>query len=166
MGRRSKVLTAALVSSEEGKGSSDSPHLPHLIKRTASIGFTIRRVLADKAYLSESNLEAILQLGGEPFIPFKSNSNPRKAISKQIYHQVMANFDRFQETYNQRPLVECAFSMMKRRFSESVRARDFVAQTNETLFLVLCHNLDVLVHSAVEFDVDLAPILGHRSSVA
>jgi hypothetical protein len=35
---------------------------------------------------------------------------------------------------------------MKRKFSDQIRSKTRVAQTNEALLEVLCHNLVVLIH--------------------
>ena len=159
MGRRHKVFVGAVVSSDRGEGSGDSPNLRVLLQQTVAQGFTVRNVLADKAYIGKENIAAITALNADPVIPFKTSARPSHPLMKQLYLRFTTAFDEFQDKYRERPLVECGFSMLKRKFSEAVRARDYTAQTNESLFLVLCHNLDVLVHAAIEFGIDLGPLL-------
>jgi hypothetical protein len=43
--------------------------------------------------------------------------------------------------------------MLKRKFGPAVRSKTPVAQTNEILCKVLCHNLSVLVHSIYELGI-------------
>lgn len=164
IGRRHKVFCAAIVSADHGPGSGDSPNLRPLIKRTAAQGFRIENVLADAAYLGKDNIEAIVALGADPVIPFKSNSRPQHPLMKRLYLRFTAAFEEFHAKARERPIIECSFSMIKRKFSEAVRARDYTAQTNEALFLVLCHNLDVVVHAAIEFGVDLGPLLNLKAA--
>ena len=53
--------------------------------------------------------------------------------------------------------METAFSMIKAKFGESVRAKTPVAQINEVLCKVLCHNICVLVQSIYELGIE--PVL-------
>jgi transposase len=64
--------------------------------------------------------------------------------------------DEFLAHYHQRSNVESTFSMVKRKFGSSVRAKTFSAQVNEVLLKCLCHNLAVLVHAIHELGVDPA----------
>lgn len=59
----------------------------------------------------------------------------------------------FLARYHQRSNVETTFSMIKRKFGGSLRSRNRVAQVNELLCKVLCHNLAVLVHAMYELGV-------------
>jgi Transposase DDE domain len=69
-GVNTNVVTAAVIT---GQDSNDSPHLPGLVKTTSG-GFRVDEVSADKAYLSNDNIEAILAAGASPYIAFKANS--------------------------------------------------------------------------------------------
>ena len=60
-------------------------------------------------------------------------------------------------SYHKRSNVESTFSMMKRKFGDSLRSRTDVAMINETLCKVLCHNLVVLIHEMYELG---DPVLG------
>jgi len=46
------------------------------------------------------------------------------------------------------------FSMMKRKFGDSVRSKNDVAMTNEVLCRILCHHLVVLIHEMHELGID------------
>ena len=56
--------------------------------------------------------------------------------------------------YHKRSNVESTFSMMKRKFGDSLRSKTDVAMVNETLCKVLCHNLVVLIHEMYELGID------------
>jgi len=56
--------------------------------------------------------------------------------------------------YRKRSNVESAFSMMKRKFGDSLRSKTDVAMVNETLCKILCHNLVVLIHEMCELGID------------
>jgi hypothetical protein len=51
--------------------------------------------------------------------------------------------------------VESTFSMMKRKFGDSLRSKTDTAMVNETL-KILCHNLVVLIHEMAELGI--APV--------
>ena len=62
--------------------------------------------------------------------------------------------DEFLESYHKRSNVESTFSMMKRKFGDSLRSRTDVAMVNEALCKILCHNLVVLIHEIHELGID------------
>lgn len=61
--------------------------------------------------------------------------------------------DEFAAKYHKRSNVEAAFSAIKRKFGGAVRSKRHVAQVNEILCKVLCHNLTCLVHAWHELGV-------------
>jgi transposase len=56
--------------------------------------------------------------------------------------------------YHKRSNVESTFSMMKRKFGDSLRGKTDVAMINETLCKILCHNLVVLIHETHDLGID------------
>ena len=56
--------------------------------------------------------------------------------------------------YHKRSQVESTFSMIERKFGDSLRSKTDVAMTNETLCKILCHNLVVLIHEMHELGID------------
>ena len=56
--------------------------------------------------------------------------------------------------YHKRSNVESTFSMIKRKFGDSLRRKTDTAQVNETLAKVLCHNLVVLIHEMYELGIE------------
>ena len=57
--------------------------------------------------------------------------------------------------YHNRSNVETAFSMIKGKFGDSVRAKSETGQVNEILLKCLCHNICVLARAVSE--MSLAP---------
>ncbi len=157
-GVQTNIVTAAEVS--EGT-AHDSPYFPTLVETTAR-GFTVSEVSADKAYLSKRNLAAVDQVGGEALIPFKSNSvvknsaQPRDGLWERAFHYFHLNRAEFLARYHKRSNVETAFSMVKAKFGGAVRSKTPVAQANEVLVKILCHNIVVLV--AAMYELGLNPV--------
>jgi transposase len=130
------------------------------MRRLTVLGFKPERILADKAYSNEKILSLIVELGAEPVIAFKSiyskNRLPSSNVMRKLYQVFLNDREAFEDKNRERPLVEVGISALKRKFMEAVRGRTYRTQVNEILYKVLCHNIDVLVHAAIEygFDVD------------
>jgi transposase len=140
--------------------SADAPQLPQLVNTTART-FAVQEVSADKAYSSRRNLHAVQAIGGKAFIPFKSNTNGIgnredgfDGLWNRMWHFYNFNRDRFLQYYHKRSNVETAFSMIKGKFGGSVRAKSPIAQVNEVLCKVLCHNICVLIQSIYELGLE------------
>jgi transposase len=129
-----------------------------LLKSSVERGFDVRELSADKAYLSNENLTAVESVGAVPYVPFKSNSRAsgRSDAWRRLWHMFEARNDEFLAHYHQRSNSESTFSMVKRKFGSSVRAKLFPAQVNEVLLKCLCHNLSVLVHAIHELGIEPA----------
>ena len=69
-------------------------------------------------------------------------------------HYFTFNQETFYQHYHKRSNVETAFSMIKAKFGGSVRAKTPVAQVNEVLCKVLCHNICVLIQSIYELGLE------------
>jgi transposase len=96
-----------------------------------------------------------LPLGATPFIAFKSNNiGDGGGMWTQMFHFFMFKRDEFLQHYHKRSNVESTFSMMKRKFGDSIRSKTETAMTNEALCKVLCHNLTVLIHEMYELGID------------
>ncbi|MFO0821530.1 MAG: hypothetical protein U0792_00035 [Gemmataceae bacterium] len=52
--------------------------------------------------------------------------------------------------FNKRSLVECVFSMIKKKFGDAVLSKTDVAMKNEVLCKVLLHNMCRVVHGIFE----------------
>ena len=71
-----------------------------------------------------------------------------------MWHYFNLRRDDFAAHYHKRSNVESTFSMMKRKFGDSLRSRTDVAMVNEALCKVLCHNLVVLIHETIELGLE------------
>ena len=155
------VLTNVVTSVEvtHAKGQ-DAPHFPGLVDTTARM-FRIDEVTADKAYSSRRNLRAVNRYGGIAYIPFKDrttglggHSRPYDPLWHRLWAYYMYNRQSFLEHYHKRSLSETTFSMLKRKFGGNVRSKTAVAQENEVLCKVLCHNICVLIASTFELGLE------------
>lgn len=59
MDRKYKMVLAAVVTRDRGKGTGEVSQVPTLLQRVRAIGFSPKRVLADALYGSEDALKAI-----------------------------------------------------------------------------------------------------------
>jgi transposase len=161
-GVETKIVTAVDVS---GWAANDTPYFVPLLDRTAKY-FQVKEVSADKAYLSNKNLEAVAKLSAMPFIPFKINTAvpTENNVWAEMYHYFMYNREEFLTHYHKRSNVETAFSMIKGKFGDSVRSKSDIGQLNEVLCKVLCHNLCVLVQAIHELGIE--PTFGAESRLA
>ncbi|MCJ7655769.1 MAG: transposase [Dehalococcoidia bacterium] len=139
--------------------TADAPQLPELVKTTAK-AFAINEISADKAYSSRRNLHAINAVNAVPFIPFKSYSKgsqgakPFDGLWHRMWHFYNYNREAFLEHYHKRSNAETVFSMIKMKFGGAVRSKTPVAQVNEVLCKVLCHNICVLIQSIYELGLE------------
>jgi transposase len=154
-GVKTNVVTAVEVGH---KFANDGQFMPAMV-HTTSRNFTVAEVSADKAYLTVANTRAVAKAGGVPFIAFKSNSTADGTSDPSIawqrmYHFFMFRRDEFLEHYHKRSNVEATFSMIKRKFGDSLRSKTDVAMINEALCKILCHNIVVVIHAMFELGID------------
>ena len=144
-----------VVAAVEISDSGDAPMLPTLAATTAQT-FTVKELSADKAYLSQKNLEFVDELGAVPFIPFKVNSrgDSRPGIWQRMFSEFTLSRENWLAHYHQRSNVESTFSMVKAKFGDAVRSKTDVAMKNEVLAKVLCHNVCCLVSAMYELGID------------
>lgn len=152
VGVKTNIVTAVHIS---GMQEHDSPQFARLIESTAE-RFEIREVSADKAYSGRENLALVDVLGAVPFIPFRSNSrpDPKAPMWNKMWHWFALNREDFCAHYHKRSNVEATFSMIKRIFGDSVRSKTPIAQINEVLLKILCHNIRCLIHAMYELGID------------
>ncbi len=142
------VLSNVIVSCRVTKGTAgDSPRFQELLHSTAR-NFSIEEVSADLAYSSRQNVQAVSDVGGIAYIPFKKNATGRAGghkIWRQMYHYFKNHQEEFMKHYHLRSNAETGFFMVKQKFGEFVKCRNDVAQENEIYCKVLCHNICVLI---------------------
>ncbi len=89
----------------------------------------------------------------------RSVKQPCELAGKRIYGQDFEFMNRIEfihkaelssrnifRAYHPRSNIESTFSMIKRKFGDSVRSKGDLAMKNEVLAKVLCHNLFFFVH--------------------
>lgn len=159
------TLTNVITSAEATESNvNDSPMFAPLVGRTVASGFNVEEVSADKAYLSHANLATVEKIGGQMYVPFKSNSGSTgSAAWERLWHLYSLNREDFLTHYHRRSNVESTFSAVKRKFGGAVRSKLPAAQLNEAMLKCLCHNLSVLVHSIHELGVEPKFWLGAAS---
>jgi transposase len=161
IGTTTNVVTAVKILDSD---SGDAPQFQPLLTETAE-RFAISEVSADKAYLSEAALYAVDAVGARAYIPFKSNSAPtRPGVWNNAYHYFNLHREQFLAHYHKRSNVESTFSMIKRKFGDSVRAKNDTSMRNEALAKFVCHNLCCLIQSMNEFGID--PTFGCTKSLS
>ncbi|HYO63572.1 MAG TPA: transposase, partial [Pyrinomonadaceae bacterium] len=113
-------------------------------------------VSADKGYDSFNHRRLVLIKGAIPYIPFREGAQPKGKgeLWRRMYHLYEYNRAEFNAHYHRRSNVESTFSMIKAKFGEKVRSQTPVAQVNEVLCKVLCHNLCCLIQSFYELGVE------------
>jgi transposase len=150
-GVKTNVITAVEI---RGKDAGDSPLLPPMLKATAE-RFNISEVSADMGYSSESNLQAILDVGASPFIPFKRNisGKTRGPLWAKMLHWFSLHREEFDARYHKRSNIESTFAMVKAKFGDSVRSKTDVAMKNEVLAKILCHNICCLISAIYELGI-------------
>jgi hypothetical protein len=145
------VVTAAEI---EGKTAHDSPMLPPLAKATAK-NFKIEELSGDKAYLGESNLQTVADLGGVAYIPFKINTTGRGShLWEKMYAHFLVRKDDFLKRYHLRSNVESVFSMVKRKFGDFLRSKTDPAMVNEIYCKLVAHNLCCVIAAMYELGID------------
>lgn len=150
-GVKTNIVTA--VTATPGT-TGDSPQLRHLVTQTAR-RFALREVSADKAYSGKTNLDEIVYRGATPYIPFRSNSTGAGPLTvwKRMYHYYQFQREDFLAHYHKRSNVETTFHMIKAKFGDALRSKTQIAQFNEALCKVLCHNICVVIQSMHELGV-------------
>lgn len=160
VGTKTNVIAAATVTDRDG---GDSPQFVPLVEDAART-FDMKEISADKAYSSKRNVEVADAAGARVFIPFKKNatgavgdtSNRKSKTWTRLYHFFHLHRDEFLSHYHRRSNVETTFSMIKRVIGDTLRSKHPVAQMNEALLMVVCHNIRCLIHEMHELGIDPA----------
>jgi transposase len=149
-GTMTNIVTAVEITDRYGH---DATEFVPLVNKTAQ-NFNIDNVSADRAYASGTNLQAVLDHGGMPYLAMKKNANAQYKqygqVWKNMYHYYSLNHEKFLSHYSKRANVETTFSMIKAKFGDAVRNKTQTAQINEVLCKILAHNICVLITSIYE----------------
>jgi transposase len=164
-GVKTNIISAVNITSEF---CNDCPELKELLEKTNEV-FKIEEFSGDKAYISKENLEVINNVGAKPFIPFKSNVSENSThkngmVWKKTLHYFLFNQDEFMEHYHKRSNAESSFHMVKSKFGDKVKAKNWTAQVNEVLCKIVCHNIYVLIMEMETLGIDINLILNENSA--
>lgn len=153
------TTTNIVVSVEiTGRDGADTTMFGPLVQ-AASESFTLGAISADKAYSTRSNLELVERVGATPYIPFKSNAKPTKDGSEtweRLFHYYQFSRNDFLQHYHARSNAETTFHMLKTKFGAAIRSKCEVAQINELLCKILCHNICCMIQSMYELGIEWA----------
>jgi hypothetical protein len=89
---------SAIITDENG---ADSLQFIPLVQDVADMGFDISEVTADKGYSAIANYNAVQEVGGQAYIPFKSNatgtvySGNKARLWRKMFHYFQLNQDDF-----------------------------------------------------------------------
>jgi transposase len=145
------VIAAATILEEK---AGDAPQLPGLVKETAKT-FTVKEVAADKAYGSQLNFETVDSVGGSLYVAFKKGTTGGiGGLFGKMYHYFAMNQEEYMNHYHRRSMVESTFSMVKRKFGDSLRAKSELAMKNETLAKFVRHNICCVISAIYEWGID------------
>ncbi len=154
IGVKTNIITAIEIGNAN---SADIKQFMPLIERTRGLGFSIEEAYADKAYLSRKNLSFIDNIGGTPYIPFKSNSTGKPKGSKiyrKMYAMFIYNREEFERHYHARSNVETTFFSMKQKLGDSLKSKNPIAQKNELLCKAIAYNILVLIQEMYELGIE------------
>jgi len=151
-GTKTNVITSAQITEEHG---ADCPQFEPLVRIAHEKGFEIKEVSADKAYLSRGNLGLVDELGGTAYIPFKEGSRGTRTrggspIWKRMYYLFQYKNEDFMAHYHKRSNVETVFQMVKAKFGDKLKSKNWIAQQNELLCKLIAHNICVLIQEMHE----------------
>jgi transposase len=144
---------------------ADSPQFPELLRGAVTAGFDVREVSADKGYLSRSNVDVAADLDVTAYIPMKRNSTGRSRgspVFNKLFHYFQLHKEDFDAHYHRRSNVESVFGAIKKKFGETLKSRDRIAQENELLAKIVSYNLTVLVHEMFEHEVVPDFLMPHK----
>lgn len=150
-GTKTNIVTAVEI---RKRSAGDAPLFKPLLATTAR-NFQIGEVSADKAYLSEKNIDLVFAAGGTPFIPFKPNShNGKGGLWEKMLNFYQLRREEFMNHYHRRSNVESTFAMVKAKFRDHLRSRSDVAMKNEVLAKFLAHNICCVIQSQCELGIE------------
>ena len=86
--------------------------------------------------------------------PIVASVASRPGVWNNAFHFFNLHRDEFAARYHRRSNIESTFSMIKRKFGDSVKAKNDLAMKNEVLAKFVCHNLCCLIQSTQEFGID------------
>jgi len=156
-GNSTNIITDAIITAENG---ADSPQFIPLVQETANMGFDMQEVSADKAYNSIANYNAVQEVGGTAYIPYKSNitamarTGSKARLWRKMFYYFKLNQEDFLMHYHSRSNVETTFYAVKTKFGDCLKNKTFTSQTNEILCKLIAYNITVLISAMFELKIE------------
>ncbi len=150
-GIKTNIVADAIITDEN---SNDSPQFEPLLKEMSAQGFNIEEISADKAYSSRKNYEIAGQIGAKAYIPFKENATGEAKGSplwRKAYYYFQLHKEEFEAHYHKRSNVESTFAAIKKKFGETIKSKDRIAQENEMLCKIIAYNITILIKESMTF---------------
>lgn len=128
----------------------DSLKFEGVVSSTAR-NFQMKEVSADKGYLAKKHYNLVRDFNAVAYIPFKSSTTGKSKGGgdsytwRTMFRYFRDHQEEFMQHYHKRSNIESCWSMIKARFGMSIKCKKEVAQDNEILLKILCHNLCVLI---------------------
>jgi hypothetical protein len=107
--------------------------------------------------LVERKRARVEKVGGTLYAAFKENATGKVGgLFEKAFHYFSFHREEYLSHYHRRSMIESTFSMVKRKFGDSVKAKTETAMRNEVLAKFVCHNLCCLVSAIYELKIDPA----------
>jgi len=152
-GNRTNTIVSARITEENG---ADCPQFEPMVREAYGNGFNMEEISADMGYSSRENYNLGKEIGANVYIPFKSNSTGKSRGSyvwTKMFHYFNLHREEFMEHYHPRSNVESTFNMVKAKFGDKLKSKNWTAQQNELLCKLIAHNIVVLVHEMFELGI-------------
>lgn len=148
-GVKTNIVTEIVITADN---VHDTKPFRTLLNGTAK-NFDIKEISADKAYSSRDNPTAVAEINANAYIPFLKTARGRSHGSplwNKMYHYFKMNQEEFMEHYHKRSNIEATNAAIKRKFGETLKSKNQIAQVNELLAKVIAYNLTVVIHEMYE----------------
>ncbi len=153
VGAKTNIIASARITKEQG---GDCIQFAPMVMEAHDNGFEIKEIAADMGYLSRANYNLVESIGATAYIPFSKNVRGRARGSyvwKKMYHFFQFNREEFLEHYHKRSNAESVFKMVKMKFGDKLKSKNFMAQKNELLCKLIAHNIVCLIHEMNELGI-------------
>ena len=115
----------------------------------------MEEVSAEKEYTSRANFDAVDSVGAKLYASFKKDATGGVGgIYGKMFHYFALNKEEYLQHHHRRSRIETTFSMIKRKFGDSLRAETDLAMKNETLAKFVCHNICCVIAGIYERGID------------
>lgn len=147
-------VVALDVLAEKGK---DNILFRKHVAELAEQGYDLDIWSGDGVYLSRENCTAVAGIGGRPRFHIKKGLTTKSKghpAWKQMLYYAKEHPEEYDQEYHTRSNVECTNGAKKRKFGDSVRSKNEVAQENECQGGWCCYNFTILSRAYYELGIE------------